>query len=160
MTGVMTGVRPDPNYKIEYFKLFSELIKTRFRALDGEIVSLQVENNAIFNEQELQKIIDDLYLRSETNNYRRPSNKPIVKLCSKQTINLALPDCLLGVLGDYIFHKEEFKEDRSTAIENKFEQLRPKFRCIQFHSNKTIVNTFTVKKPFHKSYFTLFKGAN
>lgn len=142
----------DRNYKKEYKILFRDLLQHRYCSLDGDNINIFVESNTIITQNELQKISDDIYSLSKKVSSRRPSNQPVVNVCKKEEIiNFILPDCLLGVLGDYIFKSEDNK-NQLTGYEAKYNQLKPKFRCIKCLLNDSFYS-FTRSRPLSRAYF-------
>ena len=140
-------IQSESNYSKIYYQLLRSLLETRYIALDAAGVRITAEENTKVSVSKLQSISDEIYDGFQQSNARRPRVKPTVAFGRKHKEPcLALPDCLLGVLGDYTG-----KTSKSAgAIETstvRFEKLRNKYRLIAYYSGSTRRRVFSRRRP-------------
>ncbi len=138
-------------YNKEYLSLFSKLLIKRYTKFDGSNMTIYVEQNPSIKNKDLQDLSDKLYKNLKMKSARRPLNPPSIKNAQKQHHPLLiLPDSLLGVFGDIY---DDNKETSSLTIkDSNFAILEYKYNCIQKFSETKNVETFTLNKPFDKTY--------
>jgi hypothetical protein len=110
-------------YQKIYLELLTGILRRRFVAFDGCSVEVVCEKNSQVQPLAIEKAVESVYAELEAKESRRPRTKPLVKSTGKSELCLALPDCVLAVLGAYASNKGELAR-------NRFERLRGKYRLI------------------------------
>lgn len=120
-------VQTNDQYAQTYETLLRTLLPRRLMAADRAEVELVVEENSNFRRASIERVVADEFLALEMSMNRRPLSRPRVTIASKALHpEVAVPDCLLGVLAAYL----RLNSGGQDFERLRFERLRDKYRVV------------------------------
>ncbi len=133
-----------------YQPLFKELLRGRYRGLDGADLEIIFEEHPQLKPGNMQGLGTSLYESLQENDARRPRKNPKIRVGLKNTdICVALIDNLLGAFGQFGL-SESIRGNRTTPVAvSRFETIRHQFRLIiEYNETEAAPVFFTSRAGF------------
>jgi len=106
-----------------YHRVFQWILGSLFQRADRKQLELNIEQGPAVDAMKLSEIVREKYLILEKLGRARPVEEPGMNIVDKSFIPIALPDFMLGILGEYV------TTETSIGL-LRFEQVRDRFTLI------------------------------